>query len=218
MDRQKKYTKPANKSSRSKGLHLDRNRSSEIANVAENMSAQGSITPLLLLLLTISISCAKYSSKYKETEFTTSTTARPNRTERIEDYWPVRVFNCVGGAGLQKCLKIFLVKRLDRVEEVIASGNDVSVDFDVLDEIKKDFQWEKYRSLSDGELDGQLMKSIDDVFLKKNTTLVLHPGIDVDINPDENGSIVLNFKKGEFKFHIKKNRNFSLAIFLQCFQ
>lgn len=83
------------------------------------------------------------------------------------------------------------------MSSVLAGGNDVSVDFDVVDEIKNGFPWESYSDMSENDIDSRMLRSIKSVFEGKRTRLVLHPGIDVDVVPDKNGTLMLNIKKGE---------------------
>lgn len=117
---------------------------------------------------------------------------------------PIRIFQCMQRLNILKCMKIFILQRMERT--AINTGN-VTADF--LDQIlsngphavdiNNDEILDKYYlQMSDPELNDRLQKSFQRFFHDREIKLHFIPGMVVKVVPNAENAINLSLKRGEY--------------------
>lgn len=115
---------------------------------------------------------------------------------------PIRIFQCMQRLNILKCMKIFILQRMERT--TINTGN-VTADF--LDQIlsngphnseasNDDILDKYYLQMSDPELNDRLQKSFQRFFHDREIKLHFIPGMVVKVVPNAENAINLSLKRG----------------------
>lgn len=119
---------------------------------------------------------------------------------------PIRIFQCMQRLNLLKCMKIFILQRMERSAMYTNTGN-VTADF--LDQILTNNQNNSddesmngeildkyYLQMSEVEMNERLLKSFQRFFHDREIKLHFIPGMVVKVVPNEENSINLSLKRG----------------------
>lgn len=131
-----------------------------------------------------------------------------NTAAYIKASIPVRIFQCMQRLNILKCMKIFILQRMERTPTYFNSGN-VTADF--LDQIlannsthsESDAAYENildkyYLQMPEPEINERLLKSFQRFFHDREIKLHFIPGMVVKVVPGEVNAINLTLKRGEF--------------------
>lgn len=142
-----------------------------------------------------------------------------NTAAYIKASIPVRIFHCMQRLNILKCMKIFILQRMERTPTYLNSGN-VTADF--LDQIlannatnsESDAAYEiildkYYLHLPETDINERLLKSFQRFFHDREIKLHFIPGMVVKVVPGEVNAINLTLKRGKldlflFKFPIRE--------------
>lgn len=139
-----------------------------------------------------------------------------NTAAYIKTSIPVRIFQCMQRLNILKCMKIFILQRMERTPTYLNSGN-VTADF--LDQIltnnsthsEGDAAYESsldkyYVQMPEQEINERLLKSFQRFFHDREIKLHFIPGMVVKVVPGEVNAINLTLKRGRFhSFLIRRN-------------
>lgn len=128
---------------------------------------------------------------------------------------PMRIFKCMQRLNILKCMKIFILQRMERTPHYVNSGN-LTVDFlDQLltinpndegnDSVHDDTIDTFYLQMTEIDLNERLLKSFQRFFHNREIKLHFIPGMVVKVVPNEMNAINLTLKRG-------KNSRFTLKI------
>lgn len=122
---------------------------------------------------------------------------------------PIRIFQCMQRLNILKCMKIFILQRMERTPQYLNSGN-VTADF--LDQIlannqpsgsdngrdpsQDDILDKYYLQMPEVEINERLLKSFQRFFHDREIKLHFVPGMVVKVVPNEENSINLSLKRG----------------------
>lgn len=117
---------------------------------------------------------------------------------------PIRIFQCMQRLNILKCMKIFILQRMERttintgnvtadfLDQILSNGpmndGDTSYD-DILDKY--------YLQMSDPELNDRLQKSFQRFFHDREIKLHFIPGMVVKVVPNAENAINLSLKRGK---------------------
>lgn len=131
-----------------------------------------------------------------------------NTAAYIKTSIPVRIFQCMQRLNILKCMKIFILQRMERTPTYLNSGN-VTADF--LDQIltnngthsESDAAYENildkfYVQMPEQEINERLLKSFQRFFHDREIKLHFIPGMVVKVVPGEVNAINLTLKRGKF--------------------
>lgn len=133
-----------------------------------------------------------------------------NTAAYIKASIPVRIFQCMQRLNILKCMKIFILQRMERTPTYLNSGN-VTADF--LDQIlaknastnnEHDAHYENildkyYLQMAEQEINERLLKSFQRFFHDREIKLHFIPGMVVKVVPGEVNAINLTLKRGKSK-------------------
>lgn len=124
---------------------------------------------------------------------------------------PIRIFQCMQRLNILKCMKIFILQRMERSPIYPNSGN-VTADF--LDQIlsinhnhsedssiNEEIMDKYYLQLTEPEINERLLKSFQRYFHDREIKLHFIPGMVVKVVPNEENAINLSLKRGEYLLH-----------------
>lgn len=119
---------------------------------------------------------------------------------------PIRIFQCMQRLNILKCMKIFILQRMERTP-TLKSGN-ITADF--LDQILANNQLNNerdpahddildkyYLQMPENEINERLLKSFQRFFHDREIKLHFVPGMVVKVVPNEENSINLSLKRGK---------------------
>lgn len=116
---------------------------------------------------------------------------------------PIRIFQCMQRLSILKCMKIFILQRMERTPMYLNSGN-VTADF--LDQILANNDQEGnggddifdrfYLQMSETEINERLLKSFQRFFKDREIKLHFIPGMVVKVVPSQENAINLSLKRG----------------------
>lgn len=125
---------------------------------------------------------------------------------------PIRIFQCMQRLNILKCMKIFILQRMERSPISPNTGN-ITADF--LDQIltfnqnnseNGSFNEETldkyYLQMSEVEINERLLKSFQRFFHDREIKLHFIPGMVVNVVPNEENAINLSLKRGRFDIKI----------------
>lgn len=131
-----------------------------------------------------------------------------NTAAYIKASIPVRIFQCMQRLNILKCMKIFILQRMERTPTYLNSGN-VTADF--LDQIlannstsgESDAIYENvldkyYLQMPEPEINERLLKSFQRFFHDREIKLHFIPGMVVKVVPGEVNAINLTLKRGKW--------------------
>lgn len=115
---------------------------------------------------------------------------------------PMRVFSCMQQASILRCLKLFLLKRMERTDVYANSGN-VTADF--LDQMLRDDGGDhsevpllyEFELVSDVQLDERLLVCLRRFFRDRQIKLYFLPGLVVKVVPSAKNFLHFTVRKGE---------------------
>lgn len=116
---------------------------------------------------------------------------------------PIRIFQCMQRLSILKCMKIFILQRMERTPIYVNSGN-LTADF--LDQIltnndnknNEDLFDRYYVEMDEVEINERLLKSFQRFFKDREIKLHFIPGMVVRVVPSEENAINLSLKRGKF--------------------
>lgn len=124
---------------------------------------------------------------------------------------PIRIFKCMQRMNLLKCMKIFILQRMERTPIYRNSGN-ITADF--LDQILSNGQNTSadngdgtlseeivdkyYLQMTEMEINERLLKSFQRFFHDREIKLHFIPGMVVKVVPNEDNAINLSLKRGKW--------------------
>lgn len=121
---------------------------------------------------------------------------------------PIRIFQCMQRLNILKCMKIFILQRMERSPIYPNTGN-VTADF--LDQIlsinqnnsdestiSEETLDKYYLQMSEVEINERLLKSFQRFFHDREIKLHFIPGMVVKVVPNEDNAINLSLKRGNF--------------------
>lgn len=136
-----------------------------------------------------------------------------NMSAYVKTSIPVRIFQCMQRLSILKCMKIFILQRMERTPTYLNSGN-VTADF--LDQIlainstnsDHDSGYENildkyYSQMPEVEINERLVKCFQRFFHQREIKLHFIPGMVVKVVPGEVNAINLTLKRGTFLFRFK---------------
>lgn len=123
---------------------------------------------------------------------------------------PTRIFRCMQRLNLLKCMKIFILQRMERSPMYRNSGNLTS---DFLDQIlsynqnnsddgtiNEEVLDKYYLQMTEVEINERLLKSFQRFFHDREIKLHFIPGMVVNVVPNEDNAINLSLKRGKCSF------------------
>lgn len=136
---------------------------------------------------------------------------KTNSVPYIKTSIPIRIFQCMQHLSILKCMKIFILQRMERTPIYANSGN-LTTDF--LDQLlTNDNQSNSghpfdryYMEMDDGEINERLVKSFQRFFKDREIKLHFIPGMVVRVVPSEENSINLSLKRVKCKLNIHRNK------------
>ncbi|XP_059611037.1 uncharacterized protein LOC132257972 [Phlebotomus argentipes] len=117
---------------------------------------------------------------------------------------PMKIFRCMKKFNIAKCMKLFLLQRMERNwPKNLGSTGNITDDF--LDHIltrdtdeRPDFD-DSYTNLPDRDIDARLVKSIEQYFANREIKLHFIPGMVVKVRPSKENQLELTLKKGTLR-------------------
>lgn len=117
---------------------------------------------------------------------------------------PIRIFQCMQRLSILKCMKIFILQRMERTPIYVNSGN-LTADFldqiltndDEHRHINEDIFERYYVDMDETEINERLLKSFQRFFRDREIKLHFIPGMVVKVVPSEENAINLSLKRGE---------------------
>lgn len=122
---------------------------------------------------------------------------------------PIRIFQCMQRLNILKCMKIFILQRMERSPIYPNTGN-ITADF--LDQIltinqnnsedgsmNEETLDKYYLQMSEVEINERLLKSFQRFFHDREIKLHFIPGMVVKVVPNEENAINLSLKRGNFE-------------------
>lgn len=140
---------------------------------------------------------------------------------------PIRIFQCMQHLSILKCMKIFILQRMERTPIYVNSGN-LTADF--LDQLlaNEDYSNENildryYVDMDDADVNERLLKCFQRFFKDREIKLHFIPGMVVKVVPSDENAINLSLKRSKldhrviwcFKFSIILSTNMSF-VYSQC--
>lgn len=113
---------------------------------------------------------------------------------------PIQIFQCMQQLNILKCMKIFILQRMEHNGLNVNSGN-ITADFinqlltnpkDIRDNIFD----KHYVQMSETEINDRLLKSFQNFFKNREIKLHFIPGMIVKVVPSAENTINLSLKKG----------------------
>lgn len=124
---------------------------------------------------------------------------------------PIRIFKCMQRLNLLKCMKIFILQRMERtpiyrnsgnvtadfLDQILANGQNISTeneDGTLNEEIVDKY----YSQMTEVEINERLLKSFQRFFHDREIKLHFIPGMVVKVVPNEENAINLSLKRGKY--------------------
>lgn len=115
---------------------------------------------------------------------------------------PMRIFSCMQRASILRCLKLFLLKRMERTDVYASSGN-LTADF--LDQMLRDDGvdtnemplLDEFEVVSDVQLNERLLLCLRRFFRNREIKLYFLPGLVVKVVPSAKNFLHFTLRKGE---------------------
>lgn len=121
---------------------------------------------------------------------------------------PIRIFQCMQRLSILKCMKIFILQRMERTSPYLNSGN-LTADFldqilainnpsDSDRDVSDDSLYKYYLQMPESDINERLLKSFQRFFHDREIKLHFIPGMVVKVVPSEENAINLSLKRGKF--------------------
>ncbi|KAJ6640666.1 hypothetical protein Bhyg_05597 [Pseudolycoriella hygida] len=143
--------------------------------------------------------CHRINSKLIDKLSVQTEVRNDNSLAYVKASIPIQIFQCTQQLNILKCMKIFILQRMEHNPLKMNSGN-ITADFISQlfsnQEDKKDNIFDKrYVQMSDSELNERLTKSFQDFFKNREIKLHFIPGITVKVVPSAENAINFSLKK-----------------------
>lgn len=121
---------------------------------------------------------------------------------------PIRIFQCMQRLNILKCMKIFILQRMERtsintgnitvdfLDQILSNNPNVNGGSSVGDAIHDDILDKYYLQMSEIELNDRLQKSFQRFFHDREIKLHFIPGMVVKVVPNAENAINLSLKRG----------------------
>lgn len=130
---------------------------------------------------------------------------------------PIRIFQCMQRLNILKCMKIFILQRMERspiypntgnvtadfLDQILSYSQNVSEDGAINEETLDKY----YLQMSEVEINERLLKSFQRFFHDREIKLHFIPGMVVKVVPNEENAINLSLKRGKFSFKFELLKN-----------
>lgn len=157
------------------------------------------------------------SSSQQQRQHETTSQTDENLLAYVKTSIPIRIFKCMQRLNILKCMKIFILQRMERTPHYVNSGN-LTVDFlDQLlsispndegnDSVHDDTIDTFYLRMTEIELNERLLKSFQRFFHNREIKLHFVPGMVVKVVPNEMNAINLTLKRGKNILFYIENKN-----------
>lgn len=122
---------------------------------------------------------------------------------------PIRIFQCMQRLSILKCMKIFILQRMERTSAYLNSGN-LTADFldqilainnpsDSDRDVNDDVLYKYYLQMPESDINERLLKSFQRFFHDREIKLHFIPGMVVKVVPSEENAINLSLKRGKVR-------------------
>lgn len=146
-------------------------------------------------------------SQQQQRQHGTASQTDENLLAYVKTSIPIRIFKCMQRLNILKCMKIFILQRMERTPHYVNSGN-LTVDFlDQLlsispsnegnDSVHDDTIDTFYLQMTEVELNERLLKSFQRFFHNREIKLHFIPGMVVKVVPNDMNAINLTLKRGK---------------------
>lgn len=123
---------------------------------------------------------------------------------------PIRIFKCMQRMNLLKCMKIFILQRMERtpiyrnsgnvtadfLDQILSNGQNTSID-NTDGTLSEDILDKYYVQMTEVEINERLLKSFQRFFHDREIKLHFIPGMVVKVVPNEENAINLSLKRGK---------------------
>lgn len=161
---------------------------------------------VLLGLITSTLSHRINSKLYDKSsnnvhENTIPTQRNENSIAYVKASIPIRIFQCMQRLNIMKCMKIFILQRMERTSAYANSGN-LTADF--LDQIlvedksNNDIFDPYYVQMNESVINERLLNSFQRFFKNREIKLHFIPGMVVKVVPSAENSINMSVKRGSY--------------------
>lgn len=114
---------------------------------------------------------------------------------------PIRIFQCMQHLSILKCMKIFILQRMERTPIYANSGNLTADFLDQLlandDRSNEDTFDRYYVDMDDADINERLLKCFQRFFKDREIKLHFIPGMVVKVVPSEENAINLSLKRSK---------------------
>lgn len=138
----------------------------------------------------------------QDTNTITTEQRNDNSVAYVKASIPIQIFQCMQQLNILKCMKIFILQRMERNALNVNSGN-ITADFlnqllthpkDIRDNIFD----KHYVQMSETEINERLLRSFQNFFKNREIKLHFIPGMTVKVVPSAENTINLSLKKGTY--------------------
>lgn len=138
----------------------------------------------------------------QDTNTITTEQRNDNSVAYVKASIPIQIFQCMQQLNILKCMKIFILQRMERNALNVNSGN-ITADFlnQLLTQPKdiRDNIFDKhYVQMSETEINERLLRSFQNFFKNREIKLHFIPGMTVKVVPSAENTINLSLKKGTY--------------------
>lgn len=123
---------------------------------------------------------------------------------------PIRIFQCMQRLNILKCMKIFILQRMERtpiyrnsgnvtadfLDQILSNSHNNSGDGSMNEEVLDKF----YLQMTETEINERLLKSFQRFFHDREIKLHFVPGMVVKVVPNQENAINLSLKRGNSFF------------------
>lgn len=134
-------------------------------------------------------------------ENTIQTQRNENSIAYVKASIPIRIFQCMQRLNIMKCMKIFILQRMERTSSYANSGN-LTADF--LDQIlvedasNSDIFDPYYVQMNESVINERMLNSFQRFFKNREIKLHFIPGMVVKVVPSAANSIDMSVKRGSY--------------------
>lgn len=164
------------------------------------------LAALVMCLITPTLSYRINSKLYDKSpntvhENTIHTQRNENSIAYVKASIPIRIFQCMQRLNIMKCMKIFILQRMERTSAYANSGN-LTADF--LDQIlvednaNNDIFDPYYVQMNESVINERLLNSFQRFFKNREIKLHFIPGMVVKVVPSAENSINMSVKRGSY--------------------
>lgn len=126
---------------------------------------------------------------------------------------PIRIFKCMQRVNLLKCMKIFILQRMERtpmyrnsgnvtadfLDQILSNGQNASADNNGDGTPSEEIVDKYYLQMTELEINERLLKSFQRFFHDREIKLHFIPGMVVKVVPNEENAINLSLKRGKYE-------------------